>query len=196
MMRYKLQILCKPKYTKQELDSFLGKEVQEICEGYVFNQRMYDYFSVEPESYTRIMEAKNMEDLQEKISKITNDSINNFQSPYVEEVVEISKANIDELVQLELDRLYGNLFRKHVISKKHFKKMDATKYNQLKDKHVKNKNGLYELLKRENLFLETELDLGRYKNRKREKAFDVISARDYFNNVEILMDEQEKYSCD
>lgn len=191
---YKVKFLEKPRYTKTELDKLMGTNVPvydaetgKIAHEIVFGDNEYRMLYREEIKYVRKFEAKNDQDLEQKVKEYLDSD--EYKDPEtIIEVVEMREVTLEELIEDEEKELYEQIFNRYLKMKLKPRKKNYDTYKDLRQKYLEEGKYKYEMLRYINAMFEAEEFLGRDNNGFGKYLKD-ISAKEFINNVKKITEE-------
>lgn len=194
MRYYKVKFLEKPRHAKAELDKLMGTKVPvydaetgKIVSEIVFGNSEYRMFYREEIKFVRKFEAKNDQDLEQKVKECLDSD--EYKDPEtIIEVVEMREVTVEELIEDEEKKLYEQIFDRYLKMKLKPRKKNSDTYKELRQKYLEEVKYKYEMLRYINAMFEAEEFLGR-DNNVLGKYLKDISAKEFIKNVKKVTEE-------
>jgi predicted RNase H-related nuclease YkuK (DUF458 family) len=189
-----VEFLEKPRCTKEELDKMMGAKVP-VCDSktgekiddIIFGDDEYRMLYREEIKFVRKFEAKNGQDLEQKVKEYLDSD--KYKDPEtIIEVVEMREVTVEELIEDEEKELYEQIFNRYLKMKLKPRKKNYDTYKELRQKYLEEVKYKYEMLRYINAMFEAEEFLGRDNNGFGKYLKD-ISAKEFINNVKKVTEE-------
>ncbi len=194
-MYYKIKFQCKSLYTQEQAKA-LNEKAKELAKGDLETVEQFELYDkaacaryFEPYEYVRHIEVANKKQLDQEIQKILNaDEIS--QLTEIHEVLEVEKVTVKEFVEKEVEFLYSQLAYRYIKYQLKPKKMTAEKYEELKNKYLKDDKCFLEMLKYLNKSIMIENDLRSMVNKVKN---DNSPVKQFYDIVNSQIESGETY---